>query len=513
MPAFSIITPVYDPPLWALEACIKSVLKQSFSDWEWCIADDCSTNPDVRRLLTKLARKDKRIRVNFRTSNGGIIEASNSAVEMATGEFLVLLDHDDSLTLDALTTVARTISENPTVDYLYSDEDKIDIDGNLFDEFRKPDFLPERLRSQNYCCHLSIFRKTLIDRIGAFRSGFEGSQDYDLILRATEEARIIVHIPEVLYHWRVVEGSTAGSVDAKPYTIISAQKAVQDHCIRTGIKAEVTASEFGFINVRRELTNYPKVSIVIPTRGDRQLVWGVDTCLAANAVQSIFLRSTYENYEIILVHDHTDFLDPEIKKISEDDRLTIVWYHKPFDFSDKCNLGVIASSGEIVILLNDDTEVMTEGWIETLIGFLQDDDVAMVGPMTILEDGRIQSAGHSNDPSVHNLGGGEPVGSPGKFGEFLISREVSGITGACAAIPRDKYMALGGFSTAFPHSFNDVDFSFKALDAGYRIIWTPLAQIRHFESLTRNPLVRDEELNLLLRRWGRMFGKDSYSSS
>jgi glycosyltransferase involved in cell wall biosynthesis len=512
VPVFSIITPVYNPPIWALEACISSVLKQSVKDWEWCIADDCSTDPEVRRVLTKLSKKDSRVKIEFRSQNGGIIEASNTAVNLATGEFLVLLDHDDSLTPDALSVVAQTIEVHPTVDYLYSDEDKIDVHGNLFDEFRKPDFAPERLRGQNYCSHLSVFRRELIEEIGAFREGFEGSQDYDLILRATEAARSIVHIPEVLYHWRVVEGSTAGSTDAKPYTFSSAHKAVQEHCGRVGIAAEVTTADFGFVHVRRELIGRPKVSIVMPTRGDRKRIWGIDTCLAANAIRSIFEHSTYDNYEIILVHDVTDNLDSEIQVLINDDRLSIVWYSKPFDFSEKCNLGVIASSGEIVILLNDDTEVMTDCWIETLIGFLQDDDVAMVGPLTVLEDGRIQSAGHSNNPSVHNLGGGDSVGSTGYFGSYLISREVSGVTGACAAIPRDKYMKLGGFSTAFPHSFNDVDFSFKALEAGYRIIWTPLAKIRHFESLTRDPQVREEESELLLRRWGRHFGDDRYSS-
>ena len=512
MPAFSIITPVYNPPIWALKACIDSVLNQSFTDWEWCIADDCSPNPEVRQVLQKLAKKDKRVRLDFRSENGGIVEASNSAIKMARGEFIALLDHDDSLTLDALSVVSQAVLDNPMVDYLYSDEDKIDKQGVLFDEFRKPSFSPERLRGQNYCCHFSIFRRSLITQIGAFRSGFDGSQDYDLILRATEAAREVVHITEVLYHWRVVEGSTAGSLEAKPYTVDSARKAVEEHCVRVGISAEVQSIQNGYLHVKRRLSSQPRVSIVMPTRGDRKRVWGIDTCLAAKSIRSIFDRSSYGNYEIVLVHDTVDELDPEIKSLTSDDRLSVLWYSKPFDFSEKCNLGVIHSTGDIVILLNDDTEVMSRDWIETLIGFLEDEDVAMVGPMTILEDGRIQSAGHSNNPSIHNLAGGEPVGSPGQFGERLISREISGITGACAAISRDRYLELGGFSTTFPHSFNDVDFSFKALERGYRIIWTPLAKIWHFESLTRNPIVREEEFHLLLRRWGRYFGVDRFSN-
>ena len=512
MPTFSLITPVYNPPIWALRACIDSVLNQSFTDWEWCIADDCSPNPEVRQVLQKLAKKDKRVRLEFRSQNGGIVEASNSAINMATGEYIALLDHDDSLTLDALAVVSQTIINNPTVDYLYSDEDKINKVGRLFDEFRKPSFSPERLRGQNYCCHFSVFRRSLISQIGAFRSGFDGSQDYDLILRATEVSRQVVHIPEVLYHWRVVEGSTAGSLEAKPYTVESARKAVEEHCVRVGISAEVQSIQNGYLHVKRRLSSQPKVSIVIPTRGDRKRVWGVNTCLAANAIRSIFHHSSYTNYEIVLVHDTVDALDPEIQELEIDDRLSIVWYSKPFDFSEKCNLGVIQSTGDIVILLNDDTEVMSGDWIESLIGFLEDEDVAMVGPMTVLEDGRIQSAGHSNNPSVHNLGGGDSIDSHGDFGNRLVAREISGITGACAAIPRDKYLELGGFSTAFPHSFNDVDFSFKALEFGYRIIWTPFAKVRHFESLSRDPNVRSEEFDLLIRRWGRHFGLDKYSS-
>lgn len=513
MPLFSIITPVYNPPIWALQACIDSVLNQTYTDWEWCIADDCSPDPEVRKVLEKLAKNDSRVRVVYREKNGGIVEASNTAIATATGEFIVLLDHDDSLTLDTLSEVSKVLEDNPECDYLYSDEDKIDEQGNLFDEFRKPDFAPERLRGQNYCCHLSVFRKTLIDKVGLFRIGFDGSQDYDLILRATEAARLVVHIPKILYHWRIVEGSTAGSVDAKPYTFDSAKKAVEEHCKRVGISAEVQSNKYGYLEVRRLLKDTPKVSIVIPTRGDRKRIWGIDTCLAANAVQSIFDRSTYSNYEIVLVHDTVDKLDTSLSPIVLDKRVNLVWYSKPFDFSEKCNLGVIESTGDVIILLNDDTEVISPDWIETLISFLADEDVAMVGPMTILEDGRIQSAGHSNNPTVHNLGGGDLVTSTGQFGERLISREISGITGACAAIPRDKYFELGGFSSTYPHSFNDVDFSFKALEFGYRIIWTPFSKIFHFESLSRNPTVNEHEYSRLMDRWGHRFGTDKYTSS
>jgi GT2 family glycosyltransferase len=512
VPLFSLVTPVFNPPLWALEECIKSVRSQAFTDWEWCIADDASTNPNVMKKLNKLAAKDKRVKLVQRSQNGGIIEASNSALELAAGDFVVLLDHDDSLSTNALQTVARIIQENDNVDYIYSDEDKVDESGKHYDIFKKPSFSPERLRGQNYCCHLSVFRSSLIKEIDGFRKGFEGAQDYDLILRATEKARKIVHIPEVLYHWRVVSGSTAGDANAKPYTIESGRRAVAEHCERIGLNADVTSTTGGYVHVKRKVTQDKKVSIIIPTRGDRKRIWGVDTCLVTNAIESIFEKSSYRNFEIVVVHDHVPHLDSRLQHHIDENRVSLVWYGKAFDFSDKCNIGVVHSSGEIVVLLNDDTEIESPDWLEVLVGFLEDDNVAMVGPLTMLEDGRVQSAGHGNNTLPHNLGAGDLIESPGYFGERLISREISGVTGACLAMRRDCYFELGGMSTTLPHSFNDVDLAFKALDAGYRIIWTPLAKIYHFESLSRDPRVRPEELEQLSNRWETYFNRDSYTT-
>ena len=506
------MTPVFNPPLWALEECIKSVISQSFSDWEWCIADDASTNPDVLKKLNKLAAKDKRVKLVQRSQNGGIIEASNSALELATGDFVVLLDHDDSLSTNALQTVARIVQENENVDYIYSDEDKVDESGKHYDVFKKPSFSPERLRGQNYCCHLSVFRSSLIKEIDGFRQGFEGAQDYDLILRATEKARKIVHIPEVLYHWRVVSGSTAGDANAKPYTIESGRRAVAEHCERIGLNADVTSTTGGYVHVKRKVTQDKKVSIIIPTRGDRKRIWGVDSCLVTNAIESILEKSSYRNFEIVVVHDHVPHLDARLQHHIDENRVSLVWYDKPFDFSDKCNVGVVHSDGDIVLMLNDDTEIDTPDWLEVLVGFLEDENVAMVGPLTLLEDGRVQSAGHGNNTLPHNLGAGDLIESPGYFGERLISREISGVTGACLAMRRDCYFELGGMSTTLPHSFNDVDLAFKALDAGYRIIWTPMAKIYHFESLSRDPRVRPEELEQLSNRWETYFNRDSYTT-
>ena len=512
MPLFSVITPVYNPPIDAFEACIASMLTQTYDDWEWCLVDDASSNPKVREIMERLARKDKRVRIAFRSTNGGIVAASQDALDIATGTFIALLDHDDVFHAKALGLTANKISSDETIDYVYSDENKLDEQGRPYDLFRKPAFDPIRLLGQNYCSHLSVIRSTLIDDVGGFRTGYDGSQDYDLILRVTERARTIAHIPEVLYHWRAVPGSAANQQDAKPYALVSAERAVKDHLRRVKIDATVSVSDAGFIQVRPTISSPPpKVSIIIPTRGNPQRVWGLHTCLIENAVSSILKKSTYPNYEIVVVLDVKEGKPLHPVSLPTDPRISVVHYDAPFNFSDKCNFGVQRSTGEIVILLNDDTEVIDADWIETLVSMLQFPDVAMVGPMLLLEDSRIQSAGHTNIPSPHNIGSGLSSNQTGKFGMFGVTRRVSGVTAACAAIHRSIYEELGGFSIDYPACFNDLDFSNKVLEAGYHIVWTPLARLFHFESLTRDPTVAPHEMAMLEKRWKRYFGKEDYS--
>jgi glycosyltransferase involved in cell wall biosynthesis len=512
VPLFSVITPVYNPPVDAFEACIDSMLAQTYADWEWCLVDDASTNPRIRKILERLARKDKRVRVMYRQNNGGIVAASQDALDIAVGDFIALLDHDDTLLHKALEMTAFKINDDETVDYIYSDENKIDEMGRPYDLFRKPAFDPIRLLGQNYCSHFSVIRSSLIDEVGGFRTGYEGSQDYDLILRVTERARTIAHIPEVLYNWRAVPGSAANQLDAKPYALDSAERAVQDHLRRVNIQADVSVSSGGFIQVKPTLSSPPpKVSIVIPTRGDAQRVWGVYTCLIDNAVASILEKSTYTNYEIVVVLDVKESKPIHPVSLPNDPRVTVVHYDAPFNFSDKCNVGVQRSSGDVVILLNDDTQIIDPDWIETLVSMLQFPGVAMVGPMLLLEDSRIQSAGHTNIPSPHNIGSGLSSTQTGKFGMFGVTRRVSGVTAACAAIHRSIYEELGGFSIDFPACFNDLDFGNKVLEAGYHIVWTPLARLYHFESLTRDPTVAPHEMAMLEKRWKRYFGREDYS--
>jgi GT2 family glycosyltransferase len=512
VPLLSIVTPIFETPENVLEECIHSVLSQSFTDWEWCLVDDASTAPHIRQRLAALRSSDLRARVLHRTNNGGIVAASNDGLAMADGEYIVLLDHDDLLAPGALQSIAEVIDADPSVDFIYSDEDKITPEGLHYEEFRKPAWSPERLRGQNYCSHISVVRRQLVNSVGRFRHGFDGSQDHDLILRVTERTKRIRHIPKVLYHWRAIPGSTALAVSEKTYSVDASVRAVREHCERIGLRADVhRAKSYPFVHRTHLLEDHPKVSIIVPTRGTRRHVFGIPTVLVINCVTSILRNSTYSNYEIVIVADSDtpDAVISELRALPED-KVRIVTFYDEFNFAAKCNIGVVNGDGKYVLLLNDDTEVITPEWIEQMVGFFQEDDVGMVGPLLLLEDGRIQSAGHSYVHHHHNYGNGMPGHSPGEFGMLAVPHEVSGVTGACALIRRSAYFEVGGFSTVFPASFNDVDFGYKLLDRGYRIIWTPRVRLFHFESASRARIVVDSETEALKSRWKSRFNRDDY---
>ena len=307
MAQFSILTAVFNPPLWAFEECIKSVLNQKFGDWEWCVADDCSTDRTIISRLEELEKQDSRIHVIYRSTNGGITQASNDALNIATGNYIALLEHGDSLALEALEIVNKLIIDSPGSDYIYSDEDTIDENGCHFDEFHKPDWAPERILGQNYCGHFSVFRHSLVKQVGGFKTGFEGSHDYDLVLRVSEQSKHIHHIPVVLYHGRVVEGLPTGKQFGKPFVIESARKAVEEHLKRTSIEATVASTAHGYQKVLRQLHSFPKVSIVIPSGAYTKTVRGKQCLLLDNCLNSIFKKTTYPNYEVVIVLDKNEF--------------------------------------------------------------------------------------------------------------------------------------------------------------------------------------------------------------
>jgi GT2 family glycosyltransferase len=503
---------VYDTDPAVLVECVDSVLAQTYRRWELCLVDDGSPAPHVWPLLQELATRDPRIRIARRARNGGIVAASNDALAMATGDVVALLDHDDLFHRRALELVAAEFRD-PEVDYVYSDEDLVAPDGARFAPFFKPDWSPERFRTQMYTCHLGAMRRELIGRVGGFREGYDGSQDWDLVLRVTEAARKIVHIPEVLYHWRIVPTSVLAGDEVKPYAYEAAQRALQDHVDRVGIDGEVVELERrGHFRVVRRRRPLPKVSVVIPTRGSRGRAWGIERTMVLDAVRGVVETAGDEDLEIVVVADTATPAGVlvELADIAGE-RLRVVEWDRPFDFSAKCNLGASVASGEVLLFLNDDVEVITPDWLHTLVGFLREPDVGAAGCHLLFEDGRLQHAGHvliGGNPG-HLMFGGNPTSERNRMAMWL-DREVAGVTAACLAIRADVFAEVGGFSPVFPNNYNDVDLCAKLRHAGYRIVVTPHARLYHFESVSRDPTVTDHELANLRSRWWSDLHRDPY---
>ncbi|HEY5052328.1 MAG TPA: glycosyltransferase [Solirubrobacterales bacterium] len=514
-PRFSIVTPVYETPLRVLGKMLGSVRSQSFGDWELCLVDDASDSPRVARALEQAERADPRIRLHRREHNGGIVAASNDALEMAGGEFVVLLDHDDELHPDALALVHEALLGDPEADYVYTDEDKINRFGRRTGPFLKPDWSPERMRTQMYSCHLSVLRRSLVEDVGGFDPEFEGSQDWDLILRVTERARAVLHVPRVLYHWRMLKSSTAGGGEAaKPWAFEAGGRAVQAHCERIGLPARVERDEVdaGVYHLRPALEREPLVSIVIPTACQTREVRGRPTVLVSNCVRSIVEKSTYENYEIVCVVDDPapDTTTDELREIAGE-RLRLVRYDQPFSFSAKINLGATHGKGEHLLLLNDDIEVATPDWIERMVMYSSIAEVGAVGGRLVLEDGRLQHVGVGFE---NGLPGHPYHGFPGDFRGYAncvrIAQDYLAVTGACLMTRRQTFEELGGLATDFPVNYNDVDYCLKLGAAGKRVVYDPDLVMVHFESSSRSANVEEWEMELLKERWLPLTAVDPY---
>jgi len=517
MPRFSIVTPVYDPPAEVLRATLRSVTSQTFDDWELCLVDDASPSPHVQPILIEAAGREPRIRLRRRADNGGIVAASNDALTMASGEFVVLLDHDDELHPKALASVNDALTAEPDADYLYTDEDKIDDRGRRSSPFYKPDWSPERFRTQMYTCHLSVLRRSLVDDVGGFRTEFEGSQDWDLVLRVTERARQVVHVPEVLYHWRMLESSTAGSGEAaKPHAYIAGARALQGHCERIRFPATVELDEEhpGVYHLRPRLEQRPPVSIIIPTAGSAREVRSEHITLVTHCVRSIIDRSTYDDYEIVCVADWStrpSVLD-ELAGLAAE-RLRVVHYDQPFNFADKINCGALASEGTLLLLLNDDMEVVTPDWLERLVMYATFPGIGAAGAKLLFGDGRIQHVGVMvRDVSPGHLYRGFGPDHGGYANTVRVAGNYSAVTGACLMTPRDLFEQVGGLSTQFPLSFNDTDFCLKLRSVGQRVVYDPDTVLYHFESSSRSSDVSDWELRLFRARWGRTTWLDPYDN-
>jgi O-antigen biosynthesis protein len=515
-PRFSIVTPVYETPAGVLWEMIESVRRQSFADWELCLVDDSSPSQRVRDTLDRVAAEEPRIKVAHRPENGGIVAASNDGLALAEGEFVVLLDHDDELHPDALRLVDAAIGDDAEVDYVYTDEDKIDEGGHHGAPFLKPDWSPERMRTQMYTCHLSVLRRALVEEVGGFDDRFEGSQDWDLVLRTTERARKVVHVPRVLYHWRTIATSAAAGEAVKPWAFEAGTRAVQAHCDRIGLEAKVERDleDQGVYHLEPRLSREPSVSIVIPTNGQRREVRYEEIVLVENCVRSIVADSTYENYEIVVVAD-TATPAPVVGRLRElaGDRLRLVEFDRPFNFSDKINAGAARAEGDHLLLLNDDIEVATPDWLERMAMYSRLDGVGAVGARLLLEDGRIQHGG------VNFEGGlpghpyyGWPGDAQGYANNLKVTRNLLAVTGACLMTPRELFDRVGGLSLSFPINYNDVDYCLKLHEIGRRVVYEADVAMLHFESSSRSSDVAEWEMLKLLARWSTLTDPDPFSN-
>jgi O-antigen biosynthesis protein len=516
-PRFSIITPVYEPPADVLRAMIRSVTRQSFGDWELCLLDDCSPSPHVGAILAEAAASDPRIRVARRAENGGIVAASNDAVAMARGEFLALLDNDDTLHPDALALVHEALVGAPEADYVYTDEDKIDRAGKHSGPFFKPDWSPERMRTQMYTCHLSVLRRTLVEEVGGFDPEFEGSQDWDLVLKVTEKARRVLHVPRVLYHWRMLETSTAGGGEAaKPWAFEAGKRAIQAHCDRIGLPARVERdpADPGVYHLEPKLEETPLVSIVIPTGGQVREIRYQPVVLVEHCVESIIAETTYPNYEIVVVIDsHVDErVSARLRELAGD-RLKLVVFDRPFSFSAKINFGAVHAEGRHLLMLNDDIEVATPNWLERMVMYSELPEIGAVGGRFVWEDGRLQ---HVGIEFAHGLPGHPYHGFSGDFAGYgnavKIARDLLAVTGACLMTRREVFDQVGGLTTTLPMNYNDIDYCLKTYVSGHRIVYDPDLFMYHFESSSRETDVDEWEKARFLDRWVNITAVDPYGN-
>jgi len=512
-PRISVILPVYNPPVQFLRQAIESVRSQVYPEWELCLADDASTDPEIRPLLEEIAASDDRIHLVVRDRNGHISQASNSALDLASGEFVALLDHDDELAENALLEVALEISKHPDAAIIFSDEDKIDESGRRYEAYFKPDWNPDLFNGQNMISHLGVFRRSWVERVGRFRPEFEGAQDWDLTLRIVERIRPdqIRHIPRVLYHWRAISGSTARELTEKNYVVDAARRTLGEHLVRTGRQGEVIPVPGGHWRIRYSMTSIPLVSLIIPTRDAGRLL---EQCL-----ESIRTKTTYPRYEIVLVdHESSEKHARQVLAQAASAGHRVVPAEGPFNFSTLVNRGVAHAAGDYVCLLNNDLSVITPDWLEELVSHAVRPGVGAVGAMHYYPDNTIQHSGvvlgvggvasHAHKDFVR--------GSEGMLNRARLVQNYSAVTGATLLVRRDLYLDAGGFDEdALAVAFGDVDFCLRLKQRGYRTVWTPFAEFTHHESATRGDDLRPErreafegEVAEMEHRWGHILYRD-----
>jgi GT2 family glycosyltransferase len=517
-PLLSVIMPVYNSDERWLRAAIGSVESQLYTNWELCIADDHSSNPRVAEVLREIQARDGRVKLHFREVNGHISAASNSALALASGEFIVLLDHDDVLPRHALAAVVHELNRHPDADILYSDEDRLDEAGRRYDPYFKPDWNPELFYGQNLISHLGVYRTSLVRQVGGFREGFEGSQDYEMAFRVIEHTQPsrIRHIPLILYHWRAIPGSAALDVDQKSYATGAARLAVQAHFARSGVDATIEPAPRAayYHRVRYRLPEpRPHVTIIIPTK-DR-----VD--LLSRCVDSLVTRSTYGAFDIVIVDNGSSqpASHAYFDQVQQNPCVSVLRIDEPFNFSRINNVAAAQARGPFLCFLNNDTEVISGDWLEEMVSLAVRDGVGAVGAMLYYPTNTMQHAG-----VVLGLGGiashahrGQRRGMPGNYGRAALTQTMSAVTAACMVVRKTAFEAVGGFDETLAVAYNDVDLCLRLGGKGFRNVWTPFAEMYHFESISRGDDLQGEnrprflaESQAMRDRWKGLLTADPY---
>ncbi len=516
-PLISILMTVYDTKEEWLVKAIESVRRQSYSNWELCIADDASTNPRIVKILNNYKNEDCRIKVVFRKINGHIAACSNSALEIANGDWIALLDHDDEISSTALFWVVEAINKLPEVKLIYSDEDKIDQSGIRSSPYFKSDWNLDLFYSQNMYSHLGVYNTDLVKKAGGFRKGFEGSQDYDLVLRCIEliKSDQIYHIPRVLYHWRIHKESTANSAKSKPYAMLAGERALNEHFLRSQTQARAHLIGYGY-RIKYTLPDTPPmVSIIIPTRNKLQLL--------RKCIDSIRALTTYPNFEIIVIDNDSD--DPETLEYLEDQSkasngFRILKIKGPFNYSSLNNQAVKESHGDYITLINNDVQVINAEWLDEMIGLAIQPGVGAVGAKLYYPNDTIQHAGIILGLGFHHVAGCAHnrinKGNKGYFGRASLANSFSALTAACLVIRKNIFTEIGGLNeTDLPVSYNDVDFCLRVGEAGYRNVFTPYAELYHAESSSRDTNIANEdpdrrhaEMEYFKKCWSHLILKD-----
>lgn len=480
-PLISIVVPVYNTPQVFLRQMIESVQNQSYSEWELCIGNASPENKEMKKILEEY-KNDARIKEVEIPENKGISQNTNRAMEIASGELIGLLDHDDLLAPNALYEIAKAVNEHPDAEVIYTDEDKVTTDlKEHFQPHLKSDFNLDLLRSNNYICHFFVASRDLIKRVGGFRPEFNGAQDYDLILRCTEQAKQIVHIPKILYHWRVHKASTADNPASKMYAFDAGKRAIEEHLVRCRTKGTVQhTKDLGFYRVKYEICGEPLVSIIIPNKDQSE---ALKKCL-----DSIREKTSYRNYEIIIVENNSE--EPETfafyKKIAGE-KIKVVTWEGEFNYSAINNFGVRHARGDYLLLLNNDVEIINGDWLTEMLSHCQRKEVGIVGAKLYYPDNTIQHAGIII--GIGGVAGSVFVGLPRAFSGYLhkasIQLDLSAVTAACMLVKRSVFEQVGGLEEKLKVAFNDVDFCLRVREKGYLVVYDPYAELYHYESKTR----------------------------